>query len=467
MDTGNAAEYIFTQQLLEQASRRIQRLLFEQHYKDALILSVSSPAGFGLSGTEALVALDGSGLVLGATRDAAFLPGIENMSDLAGSNVDSIAGLSIDDLAAASGQVYTVRLDSGDSLTISVLEQQGIVGSGQPRGGTRTDKQRSFGRRRLSVALRELSTGSRALSDTTEQMQVCFANRIPILLEGESGTGKTRLVKSLHGDAGYPKARLLSIDCSLFDASGGNLLQASALLNKVSALAETVGDDHLSSTLLLENISDLPPGGQTQLRSLLETLEDSDNDAGSLEGALTLNVVALTSHDLRSEVESGRFREDLYYLLCGAHFSLPALRDREGIEILATMIATRLAGTTVQLTTEAREAIRNHDWPGNIRELRNTLRQALIAGNGSRISLCDMTLFPTPRDKIDSASAAARTTLPSPEPETPYCEKTAIMDALLSTHWNVSRAARKLGIGRATIHRKMLRYAIVRPARDS
>ncbi len=466
-DSGNAAECLFSQQLLEQASTRIQNLLFEQHYKEALIITVSSPVGTGLMARDTLIAIDGSGHVLGATRGAGFFT-VEGHGDvLTGTSMEAIAGLSVDDLVRTAGQIHNVHLDSGDVLNISVREQ---VASSFPTASGSAQKrktQRDFGRRRLSRALRALAIGSQAMADTLEQVQVCFANRIPLLIEGESGTGKTQLVTSLHADLGNTPAQLVRMDCSVFDESLMDRLQAGTLLNQVAAVAEPADNSRLSVTLLVENVADLPEQGQSRLRLLLETLESMEHDACAQHGALVVNVVATTDHELLAEVDAGRFREDLYYLLCGAHFVLPALRNREGVDTLASAIATTLAGIAVELTHEAREAIRNHGWPGNVRELRNTLRQSLIAGNGERISLCDITLRSRPGSSAESASrGASQPVLASSPAENTYDEKVAIVDALKSTQWNVSRAARKLGIARATIHRKILRYGIVRPIKD-
>ncbi|MGQ7848103.1 sigma-54-dependent Fis family transcriptional regulator [Granulosicoccus sp. 3-233] len=464
MDSGNAAECIFSQQLLEQASRRVQNLLFEQHYKDALIVTVSSPTGTGLSASDTLIALDDSGCILGATRGAGLFPGEGRLEVLTGTSMDTIAGLSIEDLVRTPGQVHDVHLDSGDVLNISVREQVACSSFSTVSGsGPKRRKQRDFGRRRLSRSLRNLAIGSRAMADSLEQVQVCFANRIPLLIEGESGTGKTRLVTSLHADLGNSPTQLVRMDCTVFDESVMDRLQTGTFMNKVSTVAEQADINRLSVTLLVENVADLPASGQARLRNLLETLESMEHDASARHSALPMNVVATTDHDLLAEVDAGRFREDLYYLLCGAHFVLPALRNREGVDTLASAIATTLAGNTVELTNDARVAIRHHDWPGNVRELRNTLRQSLIAGNGERISLCDITLRSHSVNSDESAAeGASRPALVS----SPCDEKTAIMDALDSTHWNVSRAARKLGIGRATIHRKMLRHGIVRPDKE-
>ena len=138
---------------------------------------------------------------------------------------------------------------------------------------------------------------------------------------------------------------------------------------------------------------------------------------------------------------------------------------------MARTIATRLAKAEVTLTDDAARAISRYGWPGNLRELRNVLRSALMSGDGRHISLHDLRTSPVgqPSDRVTAEPnnrVAKPVAMPRQIPSHIYDEKVQIMDALTSARWNISRAARNLGIGRATIHRKMKLYGIERPNKE-
>ena len=464
IDRGNPAEYLFAQQLLEQAARQIQRILFEQDFSDALILSISDPGTNGLLAKDELIAVDGSGIICGATRRARQLPNGKNTINLEGQPVEAIVGFTVDDLTREPGKVLRMRFDTGTLLNVSVQETKPVRYPG--RGWCNGDLQQRRGsiRRRLAPSLRELSVGSRLMVGILEQAQVCFHEGIPFLLEGESGTGKTELVKALHTAAGNSSSHLVTIDCAALADSSKDEPDISSLLQHAHIAQALQGIGNTSVTLVLENIGEMPGYGQTRLRSLLETIESDEQIKDDRQEGSPLRVVATTRQDLRAAVRDGFFREDLYYLLCGARFVLPPLRQREGRVTLARAIAAHLAGTAIELTDESIDAIQRYDWPGNVRELRNALRQSLIAGNSERISLIDLSQFAT----LDS-EPVHRNRYPSCSrpPIKLYDEKTTLMDALLGANWNVTRAARNLGISRATMHRKMQQYSITRPAKGA
>ncbi|MCJ7871316.1 helix-turn-helix domain-containing protein [Phaeobacter sp. J2-8] len=167
-------------------------------------------------------------------------------------------------------------------------------------------------------------------------------------------------------------------------------------------------------------------------------------------------IIATSRKSLIDAVEQGRFRDDLYYLLARTVIALPPLKAREQIAHLAQALATSLSGKDVVITPEAAETLRMHHWPGNVRELRNVLQQALIEGDGRRISRTDLQAIA----QNVPIQADTRTDL---LPNARYDERTMIADALSGARWNVTQAARNLGIGRATIHRKMKQYGIMRP----
>ena len=132
-------------------------------------------------------------------------------------------------------------------------------------------------------------------------------------------------------------------------------------------------------------------------------------------------------------------------------------------EDLAHDLAGNLAGAEIRFTEDANEAIRRHNWPGNVRELRSVLQQALISGDGSQISIVDFRGILNPANEGSMATSGRKKR--SFGLKAPLDEKTLLLEALQGAGWNVAAAARNLGIGRATINRKMRAYDIKRPAK--
>ncbi len=217
--------------------------------------------------------------------------------------------------------------------------------------------------------------------------------------------------------------------------------------------------DHL--TLVLDNVDELPKFAQAVLRNLLQDQEGTSDAVLGTNGT-GVAVIATTRKPLSHVVQAGAFRDDLYYLLANAIIVLPPVRERGGFDMLVQTLAARLASSPVDITPDAMKALASYPWPGNVRELKSVLRQALLEGNGRRISLMDLRstpLFePMARRPVISGSVDSRNDADA------YREEDRIIDALISARWNVSLAARKLGIGRATINRKMKQFSISRPS---
>ncbi|MCP1167698.1 helix-turn-helix domain-containing protein [Limimaricola litoreus] len=169
-------------------------------------------------------------------------------------------------------------------------------------------------------------------------------------------------------------------------------------------------------------------------------------------------LVALSRRPLMDAVANGRFRDDLYYLLTRARVSLPPLRDREQPEVLAQVLATRMTDRKIEFSVEAVALIRAHTFPGNLRELRAALERALMTLAGDRITPVD--LRPTSIMMAEHVPAVQDARIRALS----YDEGTLIRDALTSSGWNVTEAARRLGMSRATINRKIRRHGLARPA---
>ncbi|MFM2347413.1 MAG: hypothetical protein RL654_2166, partial [Pseudomonadota bacterium] len=174
-----------------------------------------------------------------------------------------------------------------------------------------------------------------------------------------------------------------------------------------------------------------------------------------------LRVIAATHCPLETLVREGRFRDDLYYRINGAHFALPPLRERRDLDVLiGRLLADDGAGTV--LSDEARAALRAHAWPGNLRELRNVVDYARSVCLGGVIRLADLP------ERLQGLWADRRSAPPAalPQPTTGAVEDDAarqLRERLAAARWNVSAVAREMGVARMTLYRRMRRFAIVSP----
>jgi DNA-binding NtrC family response regulator len=239
--------------------------------------------------------------------------------------------------------------------------------------------------------------------------------RLPVLVFGESGTGKELLARALHDGSPVAHGPFVAVNCGtltrelaeseLFGHERGAFTGAGA--RKAGWFEEASG-----GTLVLDEVGELPIDLQPKLLRVLETGR-LRRVGGQGEIAVNVRVVALTLRDLRRDAARGLFRLDLYHRLAGCELRLPALRERRSD--IALLVERFLAEASAELgprtiTPEAMDRLCSHDWPGNIRELRNTLRRAaaLVDGSidGAALDL-DVPLRTDPTCDVRLASRAA------------------------------------------------------------
>lgn len=440
IDRGNPSDSLFTGELLSAAAHRLQHKLFEQAFKDKAIVSVAVPGRRELLKGAELVAVDENGVILGATAAAHEVSAIGSHDELTGCRVDEVFGTDLESLDRVPGRVMSVRRDSGPSLDLWVrtpVERAAIIPGwrAKPRLPAQGARQ---------PTLKDLGVGSLTMSAICDRLQTSIKYGLPLVIEGETGTGKSALITALIGDA----PQTVTIDCGALEDTDDDRTYIRSLMQQTRIASDMDGIPLQRSVLVFDNLDDLPDFAQTALRGVLNDMELAHNPSGCFP-----QIIATARQPLRQKVQSGAFRDDLFYMLASASTVLPPLRTREKPVVLAKAILKVMAGKDIELTSEAEQAIRAHDWPGNVRELRNVLRQALVHGDGDRITNLDLALITQPAARLKSIDLR----------QMPLGEEQLIRDALQGSRWNVSKAARTLGLGRATIHRKMKALGITRP----
>jgi two-component system response regulator AtoC len=260
---------------------------------------------------------------------------------------------------------------------------------------------------------------------------------IPVLLVGESGTGKDVYARLIHRLSGRVESSLTKIHCAALDAG--------QLLNEVRAAfqSSTNGADAPTRTIFLDGVHELDAACQRVLVSLLP-----DGEAKDYAGKPVSRVVSSTSCDFEKEIEAGRFRLELYFRINGVILRLPPLRERKEdipdlLECFLGKHSNELNKSTPELTREARKLLFAYDWPGNIRELENVARKIVAVGDAG-LALGDLSARVA--QPVVAASVSGSSLKVAARAASRRTERELILKALEQTHWNRKRAARDLQI---------------------
>ena len=285
-----------------------------------------------------------------------------------------------------------------------------------------------------------------------------------VLICGESGTGKELIAEAIHKSSARTDKPLLRVNCS---ALAEELLE-SELFGHVrgaftGAVKDRVGRFEAANggTLFLDEIGDITPRLQLRLLRVLQQGEfERVGDSKTIH--VDVRIIAATNQDLAARIDSGRFREDLYYRLNVIRIDVPPLRERiEDLPLLTEhflrQFNTRFKKEIEGVSTDAMAVLMGHPWKGNVRELENCMERAFIVCHGTEIRTEHL-----PKDIQGPAAQPRPNQAPAPKPEGPI-DRNALIAALKTTDWNVAKAARRLGIARNTVYEKMKRFAIERP----
>ncbi len=314
------------------------------------------------------------------------------------------------------------------------------------------------------VAMRQPDSLSGLLTRDPEMLRVCrtmekvATTNATVMLLGESGTGKEVLARGLH-ESSRRKGRFVAINCA---AIPENLLESElfgyekgAFTGAVKTTPGKIESAH-GGTLMLDEIGDLPMALQAKLLRFLQE-RVIDRVGGRQEIAVDVRVVCATHQDVKQLISEGRFREDLFYRLAEIVINIPPLRDRVGdAAFLAHAFTRRFAQEqgrrSLTLSSDAVNAISAHRWPGNIRELENCIKRAVIMTDGNQVTAEDLAL-PLPANGAADEVIDLRTVRDE-------AEKRAVITALSRANNNVLRAAELLGVSRPTLYDLMHRFGM-------
>jgi two-component system response regulator PilR (NtrC family) len=315
----------------------------------------------------------------------------------------------------------------------------------------------------VRVGDHELLGVSAAIEQVRSMIGRLARSQAPIYITGESGSGKELAARLIHSMSARRDRLFVPVNCG---AIPENLMESEFFGYKKGAFTGAEGDRDgffqaaVGGTLFLDEVADLPLPMQVKLlRAIQEKRARKVGATG--EDAVDVRIISATHQNLAACVESGKFRQDLYYRLAVIELRMPSLREcREDIPILAEAILRRLSGRhgggPARLSGKAREALLAYDFPGNIRELENILERALALCASDEIRPEDLQLAP-PNFVAEPAAANARGPL---QEYLDRVEREAILDALEKTRFNRTAAAKLLGITFRALRYRMERLGI-------
>lgn len=487
--------------LRKRAERRLSLVVYHLEGVETALLSPGAPLVVGRRAPSELAVPDAS-LSRQHARFTLAEEGDVLVEDLGSTNGVWLAGK----------RVPSARIKPGDDVVLgNVLACLRVLGAAEPaerpvhRISTATD--------RAPIA------AAPAMRAVLELASRVAAASVPVILQGETGSGKEVLARYLHEHGPRRERPMVSVNCA---AIPSQLVESTLFGHEKGAFTgagqrqKGVFEEADGGTVFLDEIGELPPPAQAALLRVLETRRFSR--VGSVkEISVDVRVVAATHRDLAAMCAEGRFRTDLYYRLNTVVLAVPPLRDRpEDIEPLALRFLEGMsAGRSLQLSPEALALLLAHPFPGNVRELRNAIEHAVVVAAGDTIAPADLPpalqretatggaltvsngqALPPPTLRSPTSPPPPAIPRPPPVPSSPpgppsagpppptdsspgdeapaggdlrshlqAYEAQILFETLQATGWNQSEAARRLGVPIRTLSHKVKAFGLKKPER--
>jgi DNA-binding NtrC family response regulator len=369
--------------------------------------------------------------------------------------------------------IEAMKLGAYDYLSkpYHITELDALVKQAAEKRRLRVDNQRLRAQIARSAPGTKIVYESGAMAEVMRLVERVAPSDASVLITGESGTGKELIAHAIHELSQRSDGSFIDLNCAAFQES---LLESELFGYEAGAFsgarARKLGLIELADngTLFLDEITELPAQLQSKLLRAIETR--SFYRVGAVRKVqVNVRIVAATNRDIDKVVADGTFRNDLLYRINSFQISLPPLRERpEDIESLTRHLLKDLGGPhPPELAPEVVEALRGYSWPGNVRQLRNTLERAVLLANDGRVTRAELPPeIANPNHSLVNALPAAAQgagpqtgTAPPPLREV---ERQQILAALEQTNWHRGKTAAMLGISPSTLYRRLRDYNLER-----
>jgi sigma-54 dependent transcriptional regulator, acetoin dehydrogenase operon transcriptional activator AcoR len=431
--------------------------------------------------SKGIIALDANGMILAASRNALAQLGIEP-DNIIGQPLDAFFNLRYETLLREyqkNAQTPLVIFDARHgrrffaaplhrlpaNINKSMLSTFDAVVAPVVSAGNRVTQEH------LRTPLEQLQFGhDAAMSHNISTAMRIVERDIPILLHGETGTGKELFAKAVHLSSNRAHQPYVAINCAsipeslieseLFGYKSGAFTGASKEGQRGKIIQANGG------TLFLDEIGDMPIALQARL---LRVLEEREVVPLGSETPIRLDIrlISATHYDLIDRIAKNQFREDLYYRIQGLTLTLPPLRERaDRRALILYLLKDELpVDTSVNLDDDLMAALEQHRWPGNIRQLRNVLRAMVVLRNSDILTReCLPADFFS--DKNNACVVIPSTVLNNPLNPLESAERNALIYELKMAKWNLSKVAKQLNLSRNTLYRKLNRLGISTASRE-
>ncbi|QIH11132.1 MULTISPECIES: sigma-54-dependent Fis family transcriptional regulator [unclassified Pseudomonas] len=444
-----------TMAMVNLSAKMIESCYFLRYFENQWLLRFHLQAeSVGLF-SEGLLAFDGEGRICAVNQSALNLLG-HIRGGLLGKPVDSFFECSLDELfgraslnASAS---WPLRTRDGRHLFALLRGAPPAVVQPMLRAPANVAVPKASG----------ICLGDAGLQGDFRRASRVFERDVPLLINGETGSGKEAFAKAVHQASARADKAFVALNCAaipeslieseLFGYRGGSFTGA----RKEGMRGKLQQAD--GGTLFLDEIGDMPLALQTRL---LRVLEDRlVVPIGGEPQSVNVRIISATHRNLLERVGDGSFREDLYYRLNGLEIALPALRERsDKSQLLDFLLAEEAGSQPVVLDEAARQNLLAYSWPGNVRQLRNVLRTLAALCEDGRIGVQDL----PPLIRQGHRPIAPSEPLDD-QPERPLedAERVALLAALEQQRWHMTHTAEQLGISRNTLYRKLRKHSIAR-----
>jgi transcriptional regulator of acetoin/glycerol metabolism len=458
-------------QLVKVYANRVENANFLRWFRRDWVLKLHPSPEFVEISPDGLVALDAAGRIVGHNRQAQLMLEGEHGSTVLGLPFEQLFNARFEDLGrylrAMPGERRALTLvRSGRVLFLHAVPPPAVPTMTAPITALAAAEA-------LPKPLAALSGGDPALDRQIRRAARLVDTRVSVLITGETGSGKEHFAKAMHASSQRSSKPFVAVNCAaipetlieseLFGHLPGSFSGATAK-GKRGLIQEADG-----GTLFLDEIGDMPIALQARLLRVLA--EHELLPIGATRAVpVDVRVIAATHADLATRAREGRFRDDLYYRLAGAHLCLPPLRERRDLPWLVhKMLEESRSARAVRLGADVEPWLRAHAWPGNLRELRNVLDYACaMAGDGGVIGMQDLPDSLVADLSLITTSFSQGPGDPCPrepggDPPAMPPEARLLLQYLRAARWNVSAVAHQMGVARMTIYRRMKRWGIHQP----
>lgn len=473
---GPRESQMHTVALVNSSARLIEKCLFLRcHRGDAMLRFHHRPEFVDLL-HDGAIAMSADGNIVASDSTGLKLLGAQDRGDLVGRSIADIFDTTLDELlaSASSGRraIWELRDNRlGRRYFASLVEPGNAASPGVAlAGSSRTIVHVSREQAAAPMTLEDLAGDDPVMIRNVRNAQRIADCSVSVLVQGATGTGKEAFAKALHSASLRGKKRFVAVNCAAIPES---LIESELFGYGPGAFTGAKRDgmrglivQSSGGTLFLDEIGDMPLLLQSRLLRVLEEQEVTPLGTESVI-KVDLRVVCASHRNLRELIESGRFREDLYYRLNGITLELPPLAERRDKEaLIRKCIARESAGGELgSIEAGALQRLLNYEWPGNIRELRNAIRSALAICEDRVIRLGDLPAAikrQQPNSPDGHSNKGTRQTYVTDKEEISLgaAEREALLGSIEMHHGHMTQVALHLGISRNTLYRKIKVHGI-------